>query len=143
MAKGVFTVANLTLREAAKHFQVSRPTLQKALSSGKITGVQGGQGHWTIDHSELARVYHPRQTGGQQEHPSRVAKLTAENTPLNTPSVAKNADELAALRVRLDDAERRAATAEALAAERGQHIEDLRRMLPSPEAAQRRRWWPW
>jgi len=143
VAKGVFRVAKLTLREAAKHFQVSRPTLQKALSSGKITGVQDGQGYWTIDHSELARVYHPRPTAGQQEHPLGVAKLTAANTPLNTSSATHDTDELVALRVRLDDAERRAAAAEALAAERGQHIEDLRRMLPPPEAAQSRRWWRW
>lgn len=132
-------MAKLTLREAVKHFQVSRPTLQKALSSGKITGVLGGQGHWVVDHSELARVYHPRPMGGQQEHPSGVGKLTAANTPL----AVNEPDELAALRVRLDDAERRATVAEALAAERGQHIEDLRRMLPSPEAARSRRWWPW
>ena len=33
--------------------------------------------------------------------------------------------------------------AETLAEERAAHIEDLRRMLPAPEAGQRKRWWPW
>lgn len=124
-------MANLSLREAVKHFEVSRPTLQKALSTGKITGVRDGQGHWTIDPSELARVYLPRSGGGQAEHPPLPVKLTTANTPQNTPDPG----ELAALKARLDEAERRAAVAEALAEERGRHIEDLRRMLPAPAPA--------
>lgn len=124
-------MANLSLREAVKHFEVSRPTLQKALSAGKITGVRDGQGHWTIDPSELARVYPPRSGGGQAEHPSLPVKLTTTNTPQNTPETG----ELATLKARLDQAERRAVVAEALAEERGRHIEDLRRMLPAPTPA--------
>lgn len=126
-------MANLSLREAVKHFGVSRPTLQKALSSGKITGVRDGQGHWTIDPSELARVYPPRSGGGQAEQPTQPAKLTTTNTPQNTP----DSDELATLKARLDEAERRASIAEALAEERGRHVEDLRRMLPPPAPAGR------
>jgi hypothetical protein len=124
-------VANLSLREAVKHFEVSRPTLQKALSTGKLSGVRDGQGHWTIDPSELARVYPPRSGGGQAEHPPLPAKLTTANNPLNTP----DPDEFAALKARLGEAERRAVVAEALAEERSRHIEDLRRMLPSPAPA--------
>ncbi len=122
-------MANLSLREAAKHFEVSRPTLQKALSAGKITGVRDGQGHWTLDPSELARVYPPRSGSGQAEHLSLPVKLATANTP--------DAGELTALKARLDDAERRASVAEALAEERGRHIEDLRRLLPSPVPARR------
>jgi hypothetical protein len=129
-------MANLSLREAVKHFDVSRPTLQKALKSGKISGVQDGQGHWTIDPAELARVY-----TGRESHPVKVdhhlpAKLATENTPL--------ASEIEALKLRLSEAEQRAAVAEALAAERGQHLEDLRRLLPAPSStSQRRGWWLW
>lgn len=126
----------LSIREAVKHFDVSRPTLQKALKSGKISGVQDGQGTWTIDPSEMARVYQPRQ--GEtvkfcgQEHDD----LSTENTPLH--------GQIETLKEKLAYAEKRAAVAEALAEERGKHIEDLRRMLPAPEASQsRRRWWPW
>lgn len=126
-------MANLSLREAAKHFEVSRPTLQKALSAGKITGVRDGQGHWTLDPSELARVYPPRPEGGQAEHPMQPVKLITANTLRNTP----DAGELAALKARLEDIERRASVAEALAEERGRHIEDLRRLLPSPVPARR------
>ena len=126
----------LSIREAVKHFDVSRPTLQKALKSGKISGVQDGQGTWTIDPSEMARVYQPRQGEtvkfGGQEHND----LSTENTPLH--------GQIETLKEKLAYAEKRAAVAEALAEERGKHIEDLRRMLPAPEASQsRRRWWPW
>ena len=126
----------LSIREAVKHFDVSRPTLQKALKSGKISGVQDGQGTWTIDPSEMARVYQPRQGEtvkfGGQEHND----LSTENTPLH--------GQIETLKEKLAYAEKRAAGAEALAEERGKHIEDLRRMLPAPEASQsRRRWWPW
>lgn len=129
-------VDKLSIREAVKHFDVSRPTLQKALKSGKISGVQDGQGTWTIDPSELARVYEPRQDetvkiGGQE-----YENLSTKNTPLH--------GQVESLKEQLADAEKRAAVAEALAEERGKHIEDLRRMLPAPESGQpRRRWWPW
>lgn len=129
-------VDKLSIREAVKHFDVSRPTLQKALKSGKISGVQDGQGTWTIDPSEMARVYQPRQDevvkAGGQEH----KKLSTKNTPLH--------GQVETLKEQLADAEKRAAVAEALAEERGKHIEDLRRMLPAPDATpSRRNWWPW
>jgi predicted site-specific integrase-resolvase len=129
-------VDKLSIREAVKHFDVSRPTLQKALKSGKISGVQNEQGTWTIDPSEMARVYQPRPDKptilGSQEQ----GELPIKNTPLP--------GQVETLKEQLADAEKRAAIAEALAEERGKHIEDLRRMLPAPEGSQsRRRWWPW
>lgn len=131
-------MANLSLREAVKHFDVSRPTLQKALKSGKISGVQDGQGRWTIDPADLARVYSARESLSAKLDHQLPAKLTTENTPL--------AREIEALKLRLSEAEQRAAVAEALAAERGQHLEDLRRLLPPPapnSTSQGRVWWPW
>ena len=127
-------MANLSLREAVKHFDVSRPTLQKALKSGKLSGVQDGQGHWTIDPAELARVYQPRKLDTVKVEHALQDKLSNQNTPLS--------GEVEALRERLSEMEKRAAVAEALAEERGRHIDDLRRILPSPTQA-RRRWWPW
>lgn len=125
----------LSIREAVKHYDVSRPTLQKALKSGKISGVQDGQGHWTIDPSELARLYHPRSAEVVKVDKPLPGNLTTGNTLL--------AGQVEALKERLAEVERRAAVAEALAEERGRHIEDLRRMLPAPEDPTRRRWWPW
>lgn len=128
-------MVKLSIREAVKHYDVSRPTLQKALKSGKISGVQDGQGHWTIDPSELARLYHPRSAEVVKVDKALPGNLTTRNTPL--------AGQVEALKERLAEVERRAAVAEALAEERGRHIEDLRRMLPAPEGPTRRRWWPW
>lgn len=130
----MFTLANLSLREAVKHFDVSRPTLQKALKSGKISGVQDGQGHWTIDPAELARVYQTRKSDTVKSAGILPDKLSSQNTHLS--------GEVEALRERLSEAEKRAAVAEALAEERGRHIDDLRRMLPAPTQP-RHKWWPW
>lgn len=128
-------MANLSIREAAKHFHVSRPTLTKALKSGKISGVQDGQGHWALDPSELARIYRPRSVDVVKVSHSLPDSFAATNTPL--------ARQLENLKESLADAERRAAVAEALAEERERHIDDLRKMLPAPEGSNRRSWWPW
>lgn len=161
-------MAKLSIREAAKHFEASRPTITKALKSGKITGVQDDQGAWHIDPAELARVYKPRTGLPVNEERQPLTGLTSANTPL--------AGEIEALRERLAEAEKRAAVAEAekraseaLAEERArhleesarhleqrdQHIEDLRRMLPPPApitppaptpdpVPPRQAWrWPW
>ena len=127
-------MANLSLREAVKHFDVSRPTLQKALKSGKLSGVQDGQGHWTIDPAELSRIYQPRKTDTVKSEQTLQDKFSSQNTPLS--------GEVETLRERLSEMEKRIAVAEALAEERGRHINDLRRMLPPPAPA-RRSWWPW
>lgn len=126
---------NLSLREAVKHFDVSRPTLQKALKSGKISGVQDGQGYWTIDPAELARVYRPRQQALDKDDSFDPAKFARTNTP--------SLDDIEDLKARLSSAEQRAAVAEALAQERADRIADLRRMLPSPELPKKLQWWPW
>ena len=127
----------LSLREAVKHFAVSRPTLSKALKSGKISGVQDGKGGWTIDPAELARVY-----------PARLGDVVKLDNGLagHLPSVNSHnsvkIDELVGIRAELAAALQRAAVAEALADEREKRIEDLRRMLPAPDTKPRR-WWPW
>ena len=130
-------MANLSLREAVKHFEVSRPTLQKALTSGIVSGVRGPKGHWEVDPSELARVYRPRQS---EKNSTYHGKLSVENT--------EPSGEIERLRSQLAEAERRTAVAEAIAEERAGHIEDLRRMLPAPADSlapssntTRRTWW--
>jgi len=133
-------MAKISLREAVKHFNVSRPTLQKALKNGKISGQQDEHGHWLIDPSELARVYASR--GSQETHEASFSQdssivdqpVGGKETPSNT--------ELLELKIKLIEAEKRAELAEALAREREQHIEDLRRMLPAPSKP-KKRWWPW
>ena len=139
----MFTVAKLTLREAVKVFHVSRPTLQKALKSGKVSGVQDGKGVWQVDPSELARVYQSRAAEVAKTEGVQVDKFPTVNRALPSNSDA----EVQALKAALEVEQAKREAAEALADERGRHIEDLRRMLPPPgapaPAPRRRRWWPW
>jgi hypothetical protein len=127
-------MAKLSPREAVKIYQVSRATLTKALKSGDISAEKTDLGHWQIDPSELARVYRPRCTenGADRTNPEHVSRDDPDQ------EFTMNQD----VSVRLARAEA------ALAAEREKvellerHLEDVRRMLPPPDAKPRRRWWP-
>ena len=133
-------MVKMSLREAVKHFDVSRPTLQKALKDGKISGVQDGKGQWQVDPSELARVYSPRSAGVESSPSPYEGNLSSVNMALPGRLDA----EVSALKAALELERARREAAEALAEERARHIQDLRRMLPAPEAGpQRKRWWPW
>lgn len=127
----------LSPRDAVKMYLVSRATLMRALSDGKISAEKTEVGHWQIDTTELARVYKAR--------PSSRTKPDQSNRndpPLkhhHTPSLPTADPDLV---VRLARAE------EALEAEREKtamlqrHLDDVRRMLPPPDGKPRRRWWP-
>lgn len=131
-------MAKLTVREAVKVYRVSRPTLTKALKSGKLSGVRDGQGHWKIDPSELSRVYEPRIATVSPEPGEPLAMKEAQD-PALAPQI-----EIERLKSAVQLAEARADSAERLADELSRHVEDLRRMLPSPDKPpkQRSRWWP-
>lgn len=108
-------MARLSINEAAKRFDVSRPTLLKHLKSGQISGEKVDGKGWQIDTSELARVYQPRGAAGLPDLPSvandLAADLRAENERLR-----------AAL-----------AVAEALADERKRILDETLKLLPKPE----------
>jgi excisionase family DNA binding protein len=131
-------VAKLSVREAAKRFDVSRPTLVKRLKSGQLSGEPVTGGGWLIDPAELIRAgYVARADAGQ------VAGGGEADLPGIAPYLpAAAGDDVAALKAALQAEQIRREAAEVLAAERLQHIEDLRRMLPPPDAKPRR-WWPW
>lgn len=137
-------MANLSIREAVKHYQVSRPTLTKALKSGKVSGTQDGQGKWSIDPSELARVYQPRLAASDAAEPAKIGqpmeKLTTQNT-LDPGELEALRAQLTEIELRAVRAESRADAAELLAKERAEWIEDLRRMLPPPDQPKKHRWW--
>lgn len=130
---------NLSLREAVKAFNVSRPTLTKSLNNGKLSGVKNEKGQWEISPSELARVYQPRSVITEAREQGEQVNFTTTNTAQNT--------EIERLKADLALAEARAEAAEKLAHERAERIEDLRRMLPAPStsatAPKQRRWWSW
>jgi len=98
----------MTLTEAAKWAGVTRPTIFKALKSGRLSGRKDEAGEWRIEPSELERAYELRKPGD-----------TAGNSALSTPDIA---DALAArdreivlLREALDDARAQRDRAMALA----------------------------
>lgn len=135
---------NLSIREAVKHYNVSRPTLTKALKSGKISGTQDDQGKWSIDPSELARVYQPRSAPLNRGGPVKPGHPEDNLSTLNIPDsgeLDRLRTQLAEVELRAVKAETRADAAELLAKERAERIEDLRRMLPSPSEQRKRRWW--
>lgn len=128
-------MANLSIREAVKIYDVSRPTLTKALKIGKISGVKGGKGQWEIAPAEIARVYQPRVRNVVKEGNENSANLTTTST--------QDSADFERLKGALAIAEARADAAERLAQERSERIEDLRRMLPAPNRPPKRSWWPW
>ncbi len=124
-------MAKLSIREAAKHFDVSRPTLLKDLRSGKISGDLSEDGKvWKIDPSELARCYKPRMVGNDFAM-ANIGEMGSNSSPL--PWQNNQLDELKALLFEAEKAraiaEVRAEAAERIAEERGRHLDDLRRLL--------------
>ena len=124
----------LSPRQAVKMYQVSRATLMRSLIDGKISAEKTEAGHWQIDPAELTRVYEPRAKGNpagrtkpdqlNQDEPDQKA---APDHDINA-RLAKAEAELAAEREKVELLQR--------------HLDDVRRMLPPPDAKQRRRWWP-
>lgn len=134
----------LSPREAAKVFQVSRATLMKSLKSGKISAEKTDDGHWQIDVSELRRVYPPRSSerGLDRHNIDRVSR----DGPVDLDHVSRDDP----VDHDLDRVSLRLARVEAeLVAEREKvellqrHLDDVRRLLPAPDAKPRRSWWPW
>jgi len=125
----------LSPRDAVRLYRVSRATLTKALSDGKISAEKTDAGHWQIDPAELARVYAPRapQKAVSRASPGQVSR--------DEPGQSTGPDTV-------DMAARLARAEAALDAERAKvdllqrNLDDLRRMLPPPDAKPRRRW-PW
>ena len=46
-----------TLGEAAKHTGLSKPTIQRAIKNGRLSATRNENGSYSIDPSELERVY--------------------------------------------------------------------------------------
>lgn len=130
-------MAKLSMNAASKIFSVSRPTLLKHLQIGKVSGDKDTQtGQWTLDRSELARVYPLR------------AKPSSNLYDRYTNPVMELDDTLYA---KIERLERDLAVAEARAEERQQRIEaqeqrlvETLKLLEGPQKSlNKRKWWPW
>lgn len=109
----------LTLGEAAKVSGYSKPTLSRALKSGKMTGKKGDDGSWQIDPAELNRVFPSKQ--------SLPAKVVTVETPKETPEIKVLQAEL----------EGKNALIEQLNA-RIEELSTFNRLLQPPEKAEKR-----
>lgn len=129
----------LSIREAARHYAISRAALTNALNSGKISGVRDDSGRWQIDPSELARVYDPRPSakGEKATEPPEPAQSEPGRAGADTPLAAPEAGriellekELARIRGELEIALLERDHAREIASERAAALADLRRLLP-------------
>jgi predicted site-specific integrase-resolvase len=138
-------MVKMSLREAVKLFDVSRPTLLKSLNNGKISGVKGGKGQWEIDPSELSRVYQARREGDGKDLQVNSGKV--DHVFNDVEADLKNRIQQLEAVLKVERVSRQAA--ESLAEERERHLDDLRRLLPSPSQTatghvkKRFGWWPW
>ena len=115
----------LTTAQAAARSGASRFAIHRAIKSGALHPIRDNRGRYLFDAEELDTWADER------------ALLLRADSATEPATDAAQAD-VDALRDRLADAEKRAAVAEALAAERLERIEDLRIALAGA------RWrWPW
>lgn len=141
-------MAKLSVRAAAAQFNVSRPTLTKWLKSGKISGERQSPadgGGWLIDTAELIRAGVKPRSADKSQPVNLPADAESNLTAFDRGLPGNAESELKALQAELEIERARREAAEAIAEERGRHIEDLRRLLPPPDAspAQRKPWWRW
>ena len=107
-----------TLGEAAKAVGKSKATLSKAVKSGKISATKNDNGSFSIEASELHRVYPPT--------PPETVNTEQYETPSET---GANTKELIELRVRLEVAQQRITDLED---DRDQWRQQANRLLSSP-----------
>ena len=120
----------LTLGEAAKHLGVSKPTLSKAIKTGKLSATRREDGTWSIDNAELARYL--------DANGHRFRSETSDAVQLETaPAIDAATDALVAeLRVVIAD----------LRADRDAWREQAQRLaLPAPKPVEQPPlgWWAW
>lgn len=146
----------LSVSKAAKQFEVSRPTLQKALKDGTITGhkvMVGGSESWQIDTAELARLYPMRDsmTGNlpSQDEPTGqrlIMDKSGDIGHLADEAVKKLESELQAAKAELAAsralADERLRIMDKMADDHRAAMSDMLKALPKPDdQAQRRGLW--
>jgi excisionase family DNA binding protein len=110
----------LTLGMAAKHLGVTKPTLSKAIHSGKLTAERREDGSFAIDTAELDRYRAVHRHRFQE-----TRKATASVSRLETPPDPVAETDLQVMRERLE-LEARARLAEERLADLKDQLEDMR-----------------
>lgn len=119
-----------TLGEAAKRTGLSKPTVQRAIKSGKLSALRNEDGSYSIDPAELERVYGPLPVTGNGDgnETQNVTAVSSNETGGLEAEVQHLRERLSSLAVERDR-------------ERAQltdQIDDLRRRLDT-EAEERRK----
>ena len=109
------TPVNYTLRQAAEVAHCSKSTIQRALKSGKLSAQRKDDGSYSIDPSELARVFTltaPEQASwdtviSSSDTPSPKADLLEQKVAMLEDQLYRERETVEDLRKRLDRAEDR------------------------------------
>lgn len=141
-----FPMPMLTVSKAAKVFQVSRPTLQRALKNGVISGektVEGGVEVWQIDTAELARVYKIRHSEADSLPRQETEIGSGRDTSKISDHRDLSGDVVKELQTKLKAVQDELTAALAVSEERKRMIDEYVRSLPRPAAEEqpRRGFW--
>lgn len=123
----------LKAREAAKLAGVSKATIHRARSEGRLSGEKDDRGHFVFDPAEVMRVF-PRHS----ETVSQVSHDALRDTSIEAGETLKNATELAVLQTKLDAATKSLEERERELHHRDRTIDDLRSRLDT-EGEERRK----
>ncbi len=116
-------MAYLTLGQAAKVANVSKATISKSLSSGRLSYVSKSPAGFQIDTSELFRVFPPK--------PLQTVDSERSQTPIGTGKSDSERVEIQLLRERIEDLQR----------DRDEWREQAQRLaLAGPEQQPRKGW---
>ncbi len=123
----------MTFSEAAKWAGLSRPTIFKALKSGRLSGRKDAAGEWRIDPSELERVYQPGKHGN-------VSGNTELSNSGISEAIAGKDREIALLRDALADARTQRDKAMELAATQARLLTRQQEQPPASASSPRLGW---
>lgn len=124
----------LTMGQAAREAGISKPTLSRAIKSGKVSATPTGTGGWEIDPAELFRAFPPKSGNG-----SNNGNLERSTTPAETDETPALKAEIAGLKAVLEVMREKAAYAEEQAAAWQRQAESAQRLLT--DGSGRRRGW--
>jgi excisionase family DNA binding protein len=122
-----------SLGEAAKELGVSKPTVQRAIKSGRLSATRRGDGSYDIDPAELRRF-----PAGVTAERNVTPDLKRDETGMLQAEIDGLREHVALLKDERDDLRRRL---DAEAEERRRITALLTDQRPPPQPAERRGWW--
>ncbi len=135
------TATALTLGQAAKETGQSKPTILRAIQSGRLSATKDEVGQWAIEPAELFRVY-PRQADGEPllatgDNPLLAPLRETLDNPRDTGGATVDPALIAALREQIadlkSDRERERKIADELRAELARGSEERARLIATIE----------